>query len=70
MLKRILIDALAFGISCTMVLPVQAQVAPSSEQVQRYSGLLAAAQSGDSAQIKMLLAKKALLVVSHTEIQG
>ena len=57
MLKRILIHTLALGISCATVLPVHAQVAPSSEQVQRYSGLLAAAQSGDSAQIKALLAK-------------
>lgn len=67
MLKRVLINALAFGISCAMVLPVRAQVAPSSEQVQRYSGLLAAAQSGDSVQIKMLLAKKALLDVRDAQ---
>ena len=67
MLKRILISSLAFGISCAMVLPAQAQVAPSSEQVQRYSGLLAAAQSGDSAQIKMLLAKSAPLDVRDAQ---
>ena len=67
MLKPFLIQALALGISCATVLPVHAQVAPSSEQVQRYSGLLAAAQSGDSAQIKALLAKKAPLDVRDAQ---
>ena len=67
MLKPFLIQALTLGISCATVLPVHAQVAPSSEQVQRYSGLLAAAQSGDSAQIKALLAKKAPLDVRDAQ---
>lgn len=67
MLKRILINALALGISCATVLPVHAQVAPSSEQGQRYSGLLAAAQSGDLAQMKLLLAKKAPLDVRDAQ---
>lgn len=67
MLTRILINALAFGIGCAAALPAHAQVAPSREQVQRYSGLLAAAQSGDSAQIKRLLAKKALLDVRDAQ---
>jgi ankyrin repeat protein len=67
MLKRLLIEALACGIGVATVLPVQAQVAPSAEQVQRYSGLLAAAQSGDSALIKALLAKKAPLDVRDAQ---
>ena len=67
MLKPFLIQALTLGISCATVLPVHAQVAPSSEQVQRYSGMLAAAQSGDSAQIKALLAKKAPLDVRDAQ---
>ena len=67
MLKRILIQALTLSIGCAAVLPLQAQVAPSSEQVQRYTGLLAAAQSGDNAQIKTLVAKKAPLDVRDAQ---
>ena len=67
MLKRILIQALTLSIGCAAVLPLQAQVAPSSEQVQRYTGLLAAAQSGDNAQIKTLEAKKAPLDVRDAQ---
>lgn len=69
MLKRILIYTLVLGIGCATVLPVQAQVSPSNEQVQRYSGLLAAVQSGDSAQIKTLLAKKAPLDVRDAQLR-
>ena len=67
MLKRILIQALTLSIGCAAVLPLQAQVAPSSEQVQRYTGLLAAVQSGDNAQIKTLVAKKAPLDVRDAQ---
>ena len=67
MLKRILIQALTLSIGCAAVLPLQAQVAPSSEQVQRYTGLLAAAQSSDNAQIKTLVAKKAPLDVRDAQ---
>ncbi len=62
MLTRILIHALALALSCA-VLPAQAQVAPSSEQVRGYSGLLAAAHTGDLAQIRELIAKKTALGV-------
>jgi ankyrin repeat protein len=57
MLKRILIKVLALGLATA--LPATAQVAPSIEQAQQYSGLLAAAQRGDSAQLAALLANKA-----------
>jgi len=39
--------------------PVQAQTAPDAEQVARYTGLHAAAQRGDLAQLDRLLAAKA-----------
>ena len=53
-MKRQLLTALAFALSCA--LPASAQVAPSLSQIKNYSGLLAAAHTGDNAKIKALLA--------------
>jgi len=58
MLKRIPFVFLALGLVCATALPAHAQVAPTLEQAAAYTGLLAAAQVGDLAQIKALLAKK------------
>lgn len=58
MLKRILMHTAIWGLPLILVAPSQAQVAPSPDQVQRYSGLLAAAQTGDVVQLKTLLAKQ------------
>ena len=58
MLKTNLIRTAILGLSCALSIPVQAQVAPSTEQAQSYRGLLAAAQTGDILQIKELLAKQ------------
>ena len=55
-MKRQLLTALACVLSCA--LPASAQVAPSPGQIKNYSGLLAAAHSGDSAKIKALLKKQ------------
>jgi len=56
MLQACLIGALAFCLAWGMTSSAHAQVAPSPEQVARYSGLLAAAQAGDLAQVKALIA--------------
>ncbi len=58
MLKRILMHTAILGLTLVSVAPSQAQVAPSPDQVQRYSGLLAAAQTGDVVQLKTLLPKQ------------
>ena len=58
MLKRILMHTAIWGLPLILVAPSQAQVAPSPDQVQRYSGLLAAAQTGDVVLLKTLLAKQ------------
>lgn len=55
-MKRQLLTALACVLSCAP--PASAQIAPSHSQIKNYSGLLAAAHSGDSAQIKALLVKQ------------
>jgi ankyrin repeat protein len=59
MFKRIVINALALGIAGFAAVPASAQSAPSPAQAQRYVGLLAAAQTGDSARVETLLAQKA-----------
>lgn len=43
MLKPMMMNAVVLSLACALVVPSQAQVAPSTEQTQRYSGLLAAA---------------------------
>lgn len=46
-------------VACALTQTVQAQVAPNASEVARYSGLMAAAQRGDLAGIKKLIATRA-----------
>lgn len=54
---RVLLLALAFG--CGAALPAAAQVGPTPSEVAAYTGLHAAAQRGDVAQIEKLAAARA-----------
>lgn len=46
-------------VACACIPSVQAQVAPNASEIARYSGLMAAAQRGDLAGIKKLIAARA-----------
>lgn len=67
MLQRCLIGALAFCLAWGTTSSAHAQVAPSPQQVARYSGLLAAAQAGDLAQMRALIAGNSLVDVRDAQ---
>jgi ankyrin repeat protein len=56
---RSLLRAAACGLGLVATLPVQAQVSPSAAEVARYTGLHAAAYSGDLAKLEKLIAARA-----------
>ncbi|MDR7379058.1 ankyrin repeat protein [Rhodoferax ferrireducens] len=53
--------SLALAAACLLASPGWAQVPPSAAQISRYTGLHAAAQRGDLAQLQQLLGQKAEL---------
>ena len=55
--KRTMISVVVFLLITGWIFISFAQVPPSSSEISRYTGLLAAASRGDSAQIKAMLAK-------------
>jgi ankyrin repeat protein len=55
--KRTMISVVVFLLITGWIFISFAQVPPSSSEISRYTGLLAAAARGDSAQIKAMLAK-------------
>jgi ankyrin repeat protein len=55
--KRTMISVVVFLLITGWIFISFAQVPPSSSEISRYTGLLAAAARGDSAQIKALIAK-------------
>ena len=67
MFKTNLIRTAILGLSCALAVAAHAQVAPTTEQTQSYRGLLAAAQTGDVAQIKALLAKQSRVDVRDAQ---
>ena len=54
-----LLAGMALGAASALLYPVAAQVAPSAQEVARYSGLHAAAHRGDVATIEQLASAKA-----------
>ena len=61
MLKRLAPGRLTLVLVGATIFPASAQVAPSSQEVASYAGLLAAAQAGDIPRIKALLVSKSPL---------